>query len=429
MSNTLSQQQIANSGFQSLEDLNDYLQKTSAQIRELLGQSQWAEAEKWIHKVLAILPEHLAALSDLADVKRKLGDFDKAYEISLGVLKLDKNYTKILDSLTTTCYHMKRFEEAKYYAKRSIRIKQKESERENPTLQPLPEKAPPGLSKDKTRNIISYSLFGDLPRYCECAILNTKLAKKVYPEWTCRFYVDDSVPKHVIQRLIHLGAQINMVNGEKTKNAGLFWRFLVMDDPNVDCFIIRDADSLLSCKEKAAVDEWLASGRWFHIMRDAIEHSELILAGMWGGYTGAFPNIKKSIEQHLQKLEIRGRTIDQVFLREEIYPSIAQSVLVHDNYNLDGNSHNFPDYPLSEIEKIPYFHIGMIDAGALHTSIKIDDKQAEKVRWFLKDENEETVCSYDIAVTDANHVELTLPYFYSLKIQQKRWHIHTTTLV
>ncbi|MDP8169715.1 hypothetical protein QJU96_00200 [Pasteurella skyensis] len=424
---TISLQQLKKTNFDSIQSLNDYLDQISMQVRVALDSCQWEKAEQLLNKILTILPEHLVALSDLAYVKRKSNQLEEAYAISLSVLAIDPNYVKILDSLTTTCYQMKRFEEALHYAKRSIRLKEQEAQ-QSTHLYSLPTAVPTGLSKEKARNIISYSLFGDSPRYCECAVLNTQLAKQIYPEWTCRFYVDDTVPSMVIQRLKALDAQVFFVDNDKSKNNGLFWRFLVMSDPNVDCFIIRDADSLLSYKEKAAVDDWLQSGKWFHIMRDGIEHSELILAGMWGGYTGVFPHIQEMIQNRLESLQIRGRTVDQVFLREMIYPTVAQSVLIHDSRNLDGKSKAFPEFPLSDIEKIPYFHIGMIDIGALHTSIYIKDKQAKRVRWYLKNEQDETICTYDLDVRSSERVTIPLPYFYSLKIKEEKWHIHTETL-
>jgi hypothetical protein len=46
----------------------------------------------------------------------------------------------------------------------------------------------------------------------------------------------------------------------------------VAADADVDRFIVRDADSRLNSREKAAVDAWIASGATFPIMRDCFAH-------------------------------------------------------------------------------------------------------------------------------------------------------------
>ena len=50
-------------------------------------------------------------------------------------------------------------------------------------------------------NIISFSLYGDNPMYLRGAIENIKLAKIYYPEWKCRFYIDDSIKQELIEEI------------------------------------------------------------------------------------------------------------------------------------------------------------------------------------------------------------------------------------
>ena len=61
------------------------------------------------------------------------------------------------------------------------------------------------------------------------------------------------------------------------------WRFLVLGDPTVFRFIVRDLDARLLPRERAAVDEWVASKKPFHAMRDHTAHTAAILGGCWGG--------------------------------------------------------------------------------------------------------------------------------------------------
>ena len=76
--------------------------------------------------------------------------------------------------------------------------------------------------------LISFSLYGDNPKYTEGAVQNVLLANIVYPNWTCRFYVDNSVPKKITDELLELGAQVYFVKPNKSiKNRQRsLWRFL-----------------------------------------------------------------------------------------------------------------------------------------------------------------------------------------------------------
>ena len=49
------------------------------------------------------------------------------------------------------------------------------------------------------KKIISFSLWGDNPKYTNGAIENADLALEVYPNWICRFYVGTSTPKEIVE--------------------------------------------------------------------------------------------------------------------------------------------------------------------------------------------------------------------------------------
>jgi tetratricopeptide (TPR) repeat protein len=181
------------------------------------------------------------------------------------------------------------------------------------------------------------------PRYTEGAILNARAARFIYLGWTCRFYIDDSVPRPVVQALSAEGAQVVSVNGLPSETYGTLWRFLVANDNEVSRYIIRDADSVVNIRESAAVDEWLQSDRHFHLMRDHYDHSELVLAGMWGGVRGALPPLVPAIRAWLANArQLPGKTTDQVFLRERLWPTVRQSVLAHDSQFAVGETRDFP---------------------------------------------------------------------------------------
>jgi hypothetical protein len=119
----------------------------------------------------------------------------------------------------------------------------------------------------------------------------------------------------------------------------------VADDPGVRRWIVRDADSLLNLREATAVQEWLASDRHFHLMRDHFDHSELVLAGLWGGVHGALPPLQPLIPEFLaSRPGVLNRTADQELLREVLWPTIRTSVLMHDSQFSFGEPRDFSPF-------------------------------------------------------------------------------------
>ena len=190
-------------------------------------------------------------------------------------------------------------------------------------LNPIPEVA--GKKK-----IIAFSLFGSRPRYLRGALLNVLEARRLYPDWTCRFYVDPSVDEQFLDVIERGGAEL--VRDElasEDRRTRLTRRFLVNDDSRVGHFLVRDCDSVVGEREVRAVDDWLASGLPFHAIRDWYTHTDVMLAGLWGGIAGVYPDMAGAIARYATRNPATTNW-DQEFLREQIWPDIRDSILVHD---------------------------------------------------------------------------------------------------
>lgn len=191
------------------------------------------------------------------------------------------------------------------------------------------------------KKVISYCLWGNNGFYTINGIRNVDLAKEIFPDWICRFYVSPTVPKAIIEELQTRGAEIVLMQEDESWN-GMFWRFDAASDPTVDVMISRDTDSLLNIRDKAAVDEWLASNKDFHIMRDNVAHSTKILGGMWGARNKIICNIKQLIHNYSRKTTNNRKGIDQEFLGEIVYPIVINRALVHDPLCGFGHGKEFP---------------------------------------------------------------------------------------
>ncbi|XP_042209965.1 uncharacterized protein LOC121857798 isoform X2 [Homarus americanus] len=88
----------------------------------------------------------------------------------------------------------------------------------------------------------------------------------------CKIYCsNDNVDLCLVTDLPGLG---NLVQQQVV---GGLWRLAVMGDPTVEVFLSRDLDNWILKREVAAVDEWIKSGRSFHVMRDHPNHTAVML--------------------------------------------------------------------------------------------------------------------------------------------------------
>lgn len=192
------------------------------------------------------------------------------------------------------------------------------------------------------KKIISYALWGKNQFYTINCIRNAELAESIFPDWICRIYVAPTVPYGVIEYLkSRKNTELVNMNSDESWN-GMFWRFYAASDPSVNVMISRDTDSLLGHREKAAVDEWLASSKDFHIMRDNRAHNAKILGGMWGCRNGILQDMKFLIDGYTRKESNNRKNIDQEFLAEVIYPKVIKKAFVHDPLRRFGYGKEFP---------------------------------------------------------------------------------------
>lgn len=263
-------------------------------------------------------------------------------------------------ALAVALYHAGEVDTAVAHGQRALEILDCESLAAHDGTTPGAISVPPFDRTRPERNVVAFSLWGTTAAYLDGAVENAVAARFIYPEWRCRFYCDDSVPADLRDRLRREGVDIMMRPRETITARGLFWRFEVANDRNIDRFLVRDADSVLSVRERLAVEDWIVSGRPFHLMRDHVTQIELILAGMWGGVAGILPDMRRAA------LDVtatdRARLADQRFLRRRIWPLIRGLALTHDPHYRVAETRPFP--PLSDLP--PPQHVGRAAAKARH---------------------------------------------------------------
>jgi len=313
----------------------------------------WREA-------LSLDPSDAVTKANLALIAAKYGRIDEATTLAEQAVHDMPDNANSLTILANVYYYAGRLEEARQAGARSLEIKDHSAP--SSSVCPSAVAIPPFDAIDNRRNVVAFSLWGTDRRYLVGAERNAVAVPLIYEGWRARFYLDDSVPVTLRERLLDLGADLVLMPRPKRAFSGLFWRFLVADDVEVDRYLIRDADSIVNVRERIAVDDWIASGRQFHVMRDFWTHTGLILAGLWGGVRGALPPIGPQIVAFLNDLdcarEYPERTLDQRFLREFIWPIVRQSLHAHDPVFHYRGAVDFPPFG----RRPPGRHVGQTDA-------------------------------------------------------------------
>ena len=211
------------------------------------------------------------------------------------------------------------------------------------------------------KKVISFSLYGSDTRYTQNALINSKKAEEIFPDWDVVIYYDNTVPKNVID-FLSSKKHIEMINMENhvIKNK-MLWRFSILLDKTVDIYIIRDIDSHLSVREKYAVDEWIDSKKTFHVMRDHPSHCNFPMSGgMWGGHYDSY--LEEIFNKTYLNYNENQYIYDMNLLNNEFWNYIKQDVFVHDSFQ-------FKYY--GECKPFPQKRIGLEHVGSVILNGKI----------------------------------------------------------
>ena len=185
----------------------------------------------------------------------------------------------MLDALKVAHFYTGKTDEAIRYGQRALDLRDAEACRHPPPVTMTEPAGPP-----QGNNVISFSLWGhgavlrlwrhdqsgaqphglsglELPLLCRC-----------HGAAACVAFLRDN------------GADVRNIEDEYP-GVGLFQRFLVMNDPAVGRFLVRDCDARLSAAEADLVRQWIDSDYPFHVVRDHVLHNELMIGCPWAGRT------------------------------------------------------------------------------------------------------------------------------------------------
>lgn len=322
----------------------------------LHGSRQIAEGIATLREGATQFPDYAPMHENLGVFLLDSGDPAGAVEASLRAIALGSDSPNTHDCLCDAYSQIGRLDEAVHAGRAALEAKDRKFGVRSPLVQ-MPDGAPrPFNWNNPQENVIAYCLWGNEPRYLVPLSENVRIAPHLFPGWTIRLYHDASVPQPYLLELAGRGVQLRtmVLPPNVPAHRKLLWRFEVIADPTVRRFLIRDADSLLTVKERVAVDAWLQSRYWFHTMRDWYTHTDLLLAGMWGGVGNVLPGTARLMQAYTA-WRMENNHVDQDVLSETVWPTIRGHCLIHDSiFTGCLGSVSFPPYGLAP----PGIHIG-----------------------------------------------------------------------
>jgi hypothetical protein len=192
------------------------------------------------------------------------------------------------------------------------------------------------------RKIISFSLWGTRDLYLHGALVNAKQTAEYFPGWSVRIYHDDTVPQATLDALAkwdHI-TLIKVTDG----SYGMFWRFRPLFEDAI--VIVRDFDSRITRRDVRCVDEWLASDKKLHVIRDHDEHYKVPIPGGLFGLRGPLPDYHGTIA--LLYEGTHQYNMDQIFLGRHVWPA----------YEHDCFQHGYREHPWMSESRTADDHMG-----------------------------------------------------------------------
>lgn len=216
---------------------------------------------------------------------------------------------------------------------------------------------------------ISFSLFGygdtkhpdcfQFQSYLVGLSHNIKMRDLLFPDWTIYLVVDDQTYEGEYKGYFDYLNQKDNFHVEVTNKEALCMmmikRVMPIFDERFDRVICRDTDSLLSYKERQAVQYWISTGRVAHAITDSVSHNITFLGGMCGFQSKELRdmmNLKSfgELKNLGNRIDWARKGADQEFLNKVVLPVVHTSIVEH---YLDGMPQSFRGECYRHVQDMP----------------------------------------------------------------------------
>lgn len=189
----------------------------------------------------------------------------------------------------------------------------------------------------ESRKVVSFCVFGDDDdsRYARGAVANARLARALYPDWRAIFYVGGETATATLEELSSWGAEVRVCSTRATGRQLQLLRYAPCGEIGVEACVVRDADARLNAREAAAVGQWLASGKPFHVMHEAPHDERFVYGGLWGvrsepeTYDAPLPELHFALAEFVATQSSRLKQDDMAFLELYLTPGLCAENTMH----------------------------------------------------------------------------------------------------
>lgn len=208
--------------------------------------------------------------------------------------------------------------------------------------------------------VFSFCLYGPPnPRYYPFAMLqNIDLIGTYFPDWKVYIYAAPDVEPGFLTQ-VAMYSNVIVKPTEKLGAINMFERFFAIDEPDVEIMFVRDADSRVHWRDRWAIQDFLSKPQFIaHVIRDNVEHSALMMGGLWGMRKTDKITLSEQYRLYLERPIDRGYGADQSFLSAYVYPYIRSALLVHVGGGANAYVHE-------HVVKIPFLHTNQCYCGRI----------------------------------------------------------------
>lgn len=178
--------------------------------------------------------------------------------------------------------------------------------------------------------VFSFCLYGSKDKYVKGLLKNIELITTEFPDFEIWVYIGDNVPP------LQSFDNVKYIQTDVVGNHNKFFRFLPIDDEQVEVMLVRDADSRVYSRDVRFIKEFLTSDKLFHSIQDHINHPHCgkIMAGMWGIKKGLLKDkMGRMYSGWKQYNGVNDYWDDTRFLDNIIYPVVKHNMLLHNDIN------------------------------------------------------------------------------------------------